>query len=56
MKENNFSQFLGTIKAKIFGNTEGGIQTSKTAEIILVSTILCPNCGHKKEETMRLRN
>ena len=52
MKENNFSQFLGTIKDKIFGNTEGGIQTSKTAEIILVSTILCPNCGHKKEETM----
>ena len=52
MKENNFSQFLGTIKDKIFGNTEGGIQTSKTAEIILVSTISCPNCGHKKEETM----
>lgn len=56
MKKDSFNQFFGSIKAKIFGNTEGGIAESeqplKPVKIVLTSTITCPNCGHKKEETM----
>jgi hypothetical protein len=56
MKENNFSQFFNVLKVKIFENTERGIststKTSKQVNIVLQSTITCPNCGHQKEETM----
>ena len=56
MKQNNFSQFIDTLKVKIFGNTEGGTLTAekpqKQVKVVLQSTITCPNCGHQKEETM----
>lgn len=56
MKKDNFSQFSGAINAEIFGNTKEGIveneQPSKSVQLVLASTITCPNCGHCKEEIM----
>jgi hypothetical protein len=56
MNENNFNRFFDTLKVKIFGNTEGGTSTTvkapKKVNIVLQSTITCPNCGYRKEETM----
>ncbi len=56
MNANNLSQFFDTWKVKIFGNNKAGtfttVKASKQVNVVLLSTISCPNCGHQKEETM----